>query len=167
MIAISGWRRLLWFTDFVHCLLAEGKYPNLKHDGDKLIQGLKDENVHDASISELTQKRYLALGKRVQLHKKMLMRWEMFHQRDALIDQLSTLRFVFSISEREDDIAFILNELFMQQRAGLRNCLTMPKSKNEACFSFFLFICLFISCFSFLGLLCSSIFSCLFLLSFL
>ena len=132
MIAISGWRRLLWFTDFVQCLLAEGKYPNLKHDGDKLIQGLKDENVHDASISELTQKRYLALGKRVQLHKKMLMRWEMFHQRDALIDQLSILRYVFSISEREDDIAFILNELFMQQRAGLRNSLTMPKSKNEA-----------------------------------
>ena len=111
----------------------------MRTDGAKLIQGLKDENLRDTSIDENTQKRYLALGKRVQLHKPALMKWEMFHQRDTLIDQLSTMRHVFSISDREDDIAFILNELFMQQRAGLRSALPMPKIQERGqpfCFLF-------------------------------
>ena len=135
VVAISGWRRLVFFSDFLDSIVADGLYPHLRTEGDKLIQGLKDQGLHDESINENTQKRYLALGKRVQLHKQALMRWEMFHQRDTLIDGLTTLRNVFSISDREDDIAFIINELFMQQRAGLRTSLIMPKSKNEACLS--------------------------------
>ena len=136
-MAISGWRRLAFFSDCVDCLSAEGKYPHLKTDGDKLMQGLKDEQLHDDSINETTQKRYLSLGKRVHLHQKVLMKWEMFHQRETLIDSQSTLRNVFSISEREDDIAYILNELCMQQRAGIRTSLMTAKSKNEVCLSFF------------------------------
>ena len=84
-----------------------------------------------APLMRTPQKRYLSLGKRVQLHKSALMRWEMFHQREALMDGLSTLRHVFAISDREEDMAYVINELFMQQRAGLRSSLISPKSKIE------------------------------------
>ena len=130
-MAISGWCRLVFFSDFVDSILAEGSYTHLKSDGDKLMQALKDQSLQDTTINETTQKRYLALGKRVQLHKNALMRWEMFHQREALMDGLSTLRHVFAISDREEDMAYVINELFMQQRAGLRSSLISPKSKNE------------------------------------
>ena len=103
----------------------------MKNVGDKLIQALKHKSLQDNTINETTQKRYPSLGRRVQLHKSSLMRWEMFHQRDSLIDGLSTLRHVFSISDREEDIAYVIGELFLQQRARLRTTLTMPKSKND------------------------------------
>ena len=130
-MAISGWCRLVFLKDFVDSILAEGSYAHLKSDGDKLMQALKDQGLQDTTINETTPKRYLALGKRVQLHKNALMRWEMFHQREALMDGLSTLRHVFAISDREEDMAYVINELFMQQRAGLRSSLISPKSKNE------------------------------------
>ena len=131
VMAISGWRRLVFYSDFTQTVVAEGKYSNLKADGDKLIQALKDQGLQDPAINDSTQKRYLALGKRVQMHKATLMRWEMFHQRECLIDVLSILRLIFAISEREEDIAYILKELFLQQRAGIRSSLVIPRSKNE------------------------------------
>ena len=129
VMALSGWRRLVFLSDFTDCVVAEGSYSHLKNDADKLMQALKDQGLQDASINETTQKRYLALGKRVQLHQSVLMRWEMFHQRDSLVDNISTMRHLYSISDREEDIAYIFNDLFLQQRAGLRNSLVMYKSK--------------------------------------
>ena len=131
MIAISGWRRLVFMSDFCDSVIAEGKYPGLKTDADKLMAGLKEHGLHDRSINEATQKRYLALGRRVQLHKALLMKWELYHARDALVDQITTMRLICSISEREEDVGYILCQLFLQQRAGLRNSLMMPKSKND------------------------------------
>ena len=131
MMAISGWRRLIFLSDFLDSIVAEGSYTHIKNDADKLMQALKDQGLQDTSINETTQKRYLALGKRAQSHKKSLMKWELFHQRDSLVDAISTLRHIFSISDREDDIAYIMNLLFLQQRAGIRGSMVMPKSKND------------------------------------
>ena len=104
----------------------------LKTDVNKLMAGLKEHELQDGSINETTQKRYLTLGRRVQLHKSLLMRWELYHARDSLVDQITTMRLICSVSEREDDVAYILNELFLQQRAGLRHSLAASKSKSDA-----------------------------------
>ena len=95
------------------------------------MKALKDQGLQDASINEATQKRYLALGRCVQSHKHVLMRWEMFHQRDSLVDSISTMRHLYSVSDREEDLAYIFNDLFLQQRAGLRSSLITPKIKKK------------------------------------
>ena len=131
-MAISGWRHLVFLSDYADSVIAEGKYAALKTDADRLMAALRDHGLQDKSINEATQKRYLALGRRVQLHKGLLMRWEMYHARESLVDQMTTMRLICSISDREDDVGYILNELFLQQRAGLRRSLMLPnKSKNE------------------------------------
>ena len=130
-MAISGWRRLVFLSDYADSVIAEGKYAALKTDADRLMAALREHGLQDKGINEATQKRYLALGRRVQLHKGLLMRWEMYHARESLVDQVTTMRLICSISDREDDVGYILNELFLQQRAGLRQSLIVPKSKNE------------------------------------
>ena len=118
-------------ADFADAIVAEGKYKDLKTDGDRMVQAMKDQGVDDATVNDTTKKRYLSLGKRVHSHKNILMRWEMFHARDCLVDGVSVLRLIFAISEREEDIAYILKELFLQQRAALRASLQIPRSKND------------------------------------
>ena len=100
VIAISGWRRLVFLSDFADSIVAEGKYSSLKTDADKLMAGLKEHGLQDGSINEATQKRYLALGRRVQLHKALLMKWELYHARESLVDQITTMRLICSISAR-------------------------------------------------------------------
>ena len=122
-MAISGWRRLVFLSDYIDSIVAEGTYAALKTDADRLMAALKDKGLVDSSINEQTQKRYLALGRRVQLHKGLLMRWELCHARDSLVDHITTMRIICAISERGDDVGYILIQLFLQQRAGLRNSL--------------------------------------------
>ena len=126
-MAISGWRRLVFLRDYADSVVAEGTYASLKTDADRLMAALKDQGLLDTNINEQTQKRYLALGKRVQLHKSLLMRWELYHARDSLVDHMTTMRCICSVCDREEDVAYVLNQLFLQQRAGLRNSLIVPK----------------------------------------
>ena len=131
VLAISGWRRLVFLSEFADSVILEGKYASLKTDADKLMAALREHGLQDNNINDTTQKRYLALGRRVELHKSMLMRWELYHARDTLVDQITTMRLICSISDREEDVGYILNELFLQQRAGLRHSLVVPKSKGD------------------------------------
>ena len=94
VMAISGWRRLVFLSDYADSLVADGKYSSLKSDADRLMASLKEHGLYDTSINEATQKRYLALGRRVQLHKGLLMRWELYHARDSLVDQITTMRLI-------------------------------------------------------------------------
>ena len=59
------------------------------------------------------------------------MKWEALVKRDALIDNISVLRQVMIISDKEDDTAYVLNQLFLQQRCGLRTQLAVPRSRND------------------------------------
>ena len=130
-MAISGWRRLVFLSDYADSVVAEGSYAALKTDADRLMAALKDQGLADSSINEATQKRYLSLGRRVQLHKGLLMRWELYHARESLVDHLTTMRNICAVSDREDEVGYILNQLFLQQRAGLRILLSQPKSKAD------------------------------------
>ena len=119
-MALSGWRRLVHLTDFAESVMAEQQYPDLKSQAAKLLRALKDQGLEDKSINEETQKRYLSLGMRVKMHQGVLARWEMYHQRDSLVDSITTVRNVLQSSDVEDDIAYVLQQLFLQQRAKLR-----------------------------------------------
>ena len=48
------------------------------------------------------------------------MKWEMFHGRSTSIDQLTVMRLVFQASDQDDDMSYILKNLFMLQRSGQR-----------------------------------------------
>ena len=110
---------------------AENRYPDLKSEGEQMIRVMKDDGVIEDSVNELTIKRYVSLGKRCAKHLDILMRWEAFHARETLIDSIYVLRQVFSISDREDDMAVVLNALFMEQRSGIRSTLIKTKSKHD------------------------------------
>ena len=88
-MGVSGWRRLVHLTDFADSVLAEKQYPDVKGEASKLMKALKEQGLEDKSLNEETQKRYLSLEKRVQRHKALLARWEMYHQRDSLVDGIT------------------------------------------------------------------------------
>ena len=63
--------------------------------------------------------------------KNIFYRWGALHDRDALLDQISTLRMVFSVSANDQDVEHVCGVLFMRQRAGIRKTLAASRSKNE------------------------------------
>ena len=130
-MAISGWRRCLHLCDILQSVVLEKRFPKCKTDGEKLLACMKADGVTEEGLNDQTVKRYLSLGKRCEHHTSQLMKWEAFHHRDALIDNITTLRLVFQISDQEDHMRVVLKDLFMQQRAGIRTSLMTPKSKNE------------------------------------
>ena len=79
-------------------VVCEKRYPNLKGDGERVIRAMQDDGTIDESVSVQTILRYVSLGKRCEKHLETLMKWEAFHQRDSLIDNISTTRHIFRVS---------------------------------------------------------------------
>ena len=96
---------------------------------------LTEDGVNPGKINGDTMKRYIALGRRVGNGnvKSILSKWEAGNKRETLVDVLSTLRGVCSATDNDDELATILKELMLQQRAGLRRQLTTPRSHNDQC----------------------------------
>ena len=92
---MSGWRRCVFLNDLMTKVVCDNRYPDLKTDGEQLIRAMMDDGVLDESANEQTIKRYVNLGKRCEKHTDILMRWEVFHQRDSLIDNISIVRQIF------------------------------------------------------------------------
>ena len=88
-----------------------------------------DDGVMDESANEQTIKRYVSLGKRCEKHTDLLTKWEACHQRDSLIDNISTIRLIFSVSDREEDIDIVLFSHFIEQRTGIRTTLAKSRLK--------------------------------------
>ena len=80
------------------------------------------------SLLPLQMKRYLSVGRRVNTPriKLILSRWEVIKKREMLVDYLSTLRQVCSATDDEDDLAYILQVLMLEQSSGLRKELANP-----------------------------------------
>ena len=63
-----------------------------------------------------------------------MQRWEFLEKRGALVDAISVLRQVVGAAPTDVDLKFVLQHLFLQQRAGMRPSLN-SNVKNELCAS--------------------------------
>ena len=93
-MGLNGWRRCVFLKDLMAKVVYENRYPDLETDGEQMVQGMKDDRVVDDNVHEQTSKRHVSLGKRCEKHIDMLMRWEVFHMRDSLIDNSRIVRHI-------------------------------------------------------------------------
>ena len=136
VMGISGWRKVSLYADIATMMVAEGRFNDKGADqGDRLIKVVTEDGVNPGKINGDTMKRYIALGRRVgnATVKTILSKWEAGNKRETLVDVLSTLRGVCSATDNDAELATILQELMLQQRAGLRRQLTTPRSHNDQC----------------------------------
>ena len=136
VMGISGWRKVAMYHDIAKMMVAEGRFADKGADqGERLITLLKEAGADPGKINADTMKRHIALGRRVcdENVKAILLKWELGNKRETLVDPISVLRGVCSATENDADLATILKELTMQQRAGVRRQLVTPRSNNDQC----------------------------------
>ena len=95
VIGLSGWRRCIMFNDLLVGIDGEGRFSDVKHDGERLLKAMTADGVQREGLNNDTVKRYLALGKRLMKHAGLLMKWEAFCKRSMLIDKIFHVRAVF------------------------------------------------------------------------
>ena len=130
-MGMSGWRRLVFYSDLLTKVNTEGRHSDIKSESERLKKVMVEDNVTETTVDDSTLKRYIQLGKRLSHHRFCLTKFEAFHQRNALIDSCTNLRAVFGCSDVESDSEYILEELFMQQRADIRKTLQAKSNKRD------------------------------------
>ena len=136
VMGISGWRKVALYHDISKMMIAEGRFADKGVDqGERLITLLKEDGADPGKINADTMKRHIALGRRVcdENVKAIILKWLLGNKRETLVDAISVLRGVCSATENDADLATILKELMMQQRAGVRRQLVTPRSNNDQC----------------------------------
>ena len=99
-------------------------------DAERLLAILKEDCIDVTNIQVDTMRRYLALGRRITHPniQNVVASWECQCQRDTLVDSISTLRGVMSASDIDEDIAYVLRTLMMQQPVSYTH-LTLPTKR--------------------------------------
>ena len=134
VLGLSGRRQVCVYSDLVEMMLREGRFTDGADVGDRLLKVLKEDGVFPGKINADTMKRYINLGRRCgnAAVKSCFEKWEALNKRNSLVDGITVLRGVCSSTENDVELAAILKELMMQQRANLRKQLTTPKSHNDS-----------------------------------
>ena len=131
-----GHQRLAKGRHVANMMVLEGRLNDKGADqGERLIHLLKEDGVDPGKINGDTMKRHIPLGRRVCRAnvKAILSKLELGNKRETLVDGISVLRGVCSATEHGADLATILNEFMMQQRAGVRRQLVTRRSNNDHC----------------------------------
>ena len=122
-------------ADSLGAVISENRYPNEKTPALRLVKSMTEDGVNMSRWNDDTLTRYIAVGTKLKADsvKSKLMLWESFECRGCLIDNLMVMRSVVSVCPADDDLEFVLQILFLEQRAGLRaDVVPHTKSHNES-----------------------------------
>ena len=134
VVGMSAWRKAFQFARQLGEIQAEGRKADVKSDADRLLAVLKEDKVYGGEIKPDTMQRYLNLSNKLQHTelKKLLMKWESLEGRDSLIDSVTALRHIANVAPNTDDLEYLLYDLFVQQRCGLRKSIDVSSRRHLA-----------------------------------
>ena len=129
----SAWRHAHFISEIADRMNAEGRKSEIKNEGERLLISLREDGVSVGNYNAETLKRYTSLGRRCKEPAilSLLQCWEAHCKRDMLLDNVTTLRAVFSAVEQTEHLQLVIKTLMMEQLAGIRTALVVPRSKNE------------------------------------
>ncbi|MAJ38113.1 MAG: hypothetical protein CMC19_09435, partial [Flavobacteriaceae bacterium] len=130
----SAWRHAHFISEIADRMNAEGRKSEIKNEGERLLNSLREDGVCVGNYNAETLKRYTSLGRRCKEPAilSLLQCWEAHCKRDMLLDNVTTLRAVFSAIEQTEQLQLVIKTLMMEQLAGIRTTLMTTKSKNVA-----------------------------------
>ena len=122
VIGMSAWRKSLQYQHNVDLIKVEGRRAEVKSDADRLLLVLQDDNVSCKDLKSDTLGRYLAVAARLRNDdlQALFLLWESAEGRNALIDNVTTLRQIFVAAPVDADLLYVLQQLYYQQRRKRR-----------------------------------------------
>ena len=97
------------------------------------LKSLDFDKTYKDKFNELVISNGLAaeLGRRVAIEKvkKWLVIWETMYKRNALLDSIMVLRACVGVTTDDDELAPLLQTLFLDQRCGLKKTMKPAKDK--------------------------------------
>ena len=119
--AVSAWRKCIFLSEYATGVADEGRYAEVKAMGEKLMKAMTDDCTKIDGWNSDTLGRYLQIGRRLAEDKvsQWLLLWESKHNRNAFLDGIMMLRACVGCTNDDDELARLLQILFLEQRSGI------------------------------------------------
>ena len=131
---MSGWRVCCKLYESSRIVELEKRHLEEKTPVERLIKAMEEDGVKMIGRNADTIKRYMAVGERLQPQsiQAKLMIWESYEKRGTLIDNVTTIRSIVAVCPTTEQLEFVLNVLFLEQRAQLRPDMITSRSHQDA-----------------------------------
>ena len=122
-VSVSAWRKCIFLSEYATGVVDEGRYPEVKSTGEKLMKAMTDDCTKIDGWNSDTLGRYLQIGRRLGEENitQWLLLWESVHKRNAFLDGIMMLRACVGCTTDNDELARLLQILFLEQRSGVKN----------------------------------------------
>ena len=131
---VSAWRKCIFLCDYLDRITAECQLSTSRSQGERLMKAIGEDCTTNDDWSADTLNRYLQVGRRVAATKvrKWLSIWETVLKRDSLLDGIQMLRSCIGVTKDDEDLAWLIHLLFLEQRSGLKKSLSRNSSMSPA-----------------------------------
>ena len=133
-MAVSGWRKCIFLNDYVDRVESEGRHSDAKSPAERLMKAMAEDCAQIEEWNADTLGRYLQVGRRVAEEnvRKWLIIWETTFKRNTLLDGIMLLRACVGVTNDDDELARLLQTLFLDQRCGLKKTLKIKEKCSPA-----------------------------------
>ena len=130
---MSGWRQCCKLYESSKIVELEKRHLDEKTPAERLIKAMEEDGVKMTGRNADTIKRYMSVGERLQPEsiKAKLMLWESFEKRGTLFDNVTAIRSLVAVCNTTEQLEYVLNVLFLEQRAKLRPDMITSKSHQD------------------------------------
>ena len=131
---MSGWRKSIFLSEYLERVHAEGRFATEKKPADKLMKAMTEDCTKTEGWSGDTLQRYLTVGELIKKPavKSWLIIWEATFKRNAFLDGISLLRACVSVTPVEEELARLMQILYLEQRSGLKKSLKVDAKQSTA-----------------------------------
>ena len=127
-IGMSAVRMTKYLTKMADQIVEEKLFATKKTNAEKLMAMLETEAIAKGWNLD-TLKRYLSIGRRLEVPAvaNLMDKWEFFHKRNTVVDSISSLRAIVGACDTDDELAYVMKTLFLEQQCGLQTPGTFKK----------------------------------------
>ena len=129
---ISSWRQCIFLSEYLACIILEEKHAEMRRPTERLMKVMTEDcdikMVQGWSADTLG--RFLAVGRCLESEqvKSWLIVAEATFKRNAFLDKITLLRGCCTATRTYEELARLLQILFLEQLSGLKKRLKVPKN---------------------------------------
>jgi len=133
-MAVSAWRKCIFLSEYVDRILLEDRFPDAKIPSERLLKAMTEDCTKIDGWNVDTLGRYLLVGRRLSEHvvRNWLIVWEATCKRNAFLDGIMFLRACVAATPADDELANLLQILFLEQRCGLKKTLKVDAKQSPS-----------------------------------
>ena len=119
-MAVSAWRKCVFLSEYADRVVLEERFADDKIPSERLMKAMKEDCTQIGEWNVDTLGRYLQVGRKLGEDKvrSWLIIWEATYKRNSFLDGIMLLRGCVSSATDEEELAKLLQILFLEQHCG-------------------------------------------------